>query len=146
MVYTWNFKIYTGQDKTARLASTKIEIVLDLNVDLLGKGYTIYLDNWFSSPDLYLKLHGQKTNVVWTVRKNRQDMPEELSSMQLQRGDVGHHSINKGLVTLVWKDKKYMYAHVLSTVHMAKMADTGKRNHNGITLEKPGVYLTTMRG
>ena len=41
--YTWNFKIYTGQDKTVGLASTKI--ALDLNADLLGKGYTIYLDN-----------------------------------------------------------------------------------------------------
>ena len=104
--YTWNFKIYTGQDKTVGLASTKI--VLDLNADLLGKGYTIYLDNWFSSPDLYLKLHGQKTNVVGTVRKNRQDMPEELSSVQLERGDVGHRSTDKGLLALVWKHKKYV--------------------------------------
>ena len=39
---TWNFKIYTGQDKTDTPASTKI--VLDLNADLLGKGYTIFPD------------------------------------------------------------------------------------------------------
>ena len=43
--YTWNMKIYCGQDRTddGLPASTKVE--LDLNNQLFGKGYNIYLDN-----------------------------------------------------------------------------------------------------
>jgi len=41
--YTWNFKIYTGQDKSDIPASA--QVVMDLNSELLGQGYTLYLDN-----------------------------------------------------------------------------------------------------
>jgi hypothetical protein len=71
-------------------------------------------------------------------------MPEELSSMQLERGDVGQRSTDKGLLALVWKDKKYV--RMLSTMHMAEIADTGKRNRDGIALEKPWCVLNYNKG
>ena len=50
--YTWNFKLYSGQDRDESMpASTKV--ALDLCRDLLGKGYYLYLDNWYSSPQIF---------------------------------------------------------------------------------------------
>ena len=56
--YTWNFKVYTGQNRDDSLpASTKV--VMDLSQELLEKGYYVYLDNWYSSPELYQTLFQQ---------------------------------------------------------------------------------------
>ena len=43
--YTWNLKIYCGQDRTDDGLPASIKVVLDVNNQLLGKGYNIYLDN-----------------------------------------------------------------------------------------------------
>ena len=75
--YTWNFKVYSGQDRDLQIpASTKV--VLDLSENVLGQGYTIYLDNWYSSPNLFLCLLRQQTHAVGTVRLNRKDMPKNF--------------------------------------------------------------------
>ena len=71
-------------------------------------------------------------------------MPDELSFVQLERIDVGHHSTDKGLLALVWNDKKYV--RMLSMMHTAEMADTGKRNRDGIALEKPWCVLDYNEG
>ena len=54
-------------------------MVLDLNNELLGKGYNIYLDNWYSSPGLFVQLLQAGTNVCATVRLNRNKMPKDFS-------------------------------------------------------------------
>lgn len=77
--YTCNLKVYTGQNHNNDSddpASTAI--VLELNNDLLNKGYNIYIGNWYSSPDLFIRLHQENTNVCGTVRSNRKDMPADL--------------------------------------------------------------------
>ncbi|XP_014768564.1 piggyBac transposable element-derived protein 4-like [Octopus bimaculoides] len=43
---TWNYKIYTGQDRLDLPASTQASTdVLSLNENLFDKGYNIYMDN-----------------------------------------------------------------------------------------------------
>jgi hypothetical protein len=49
-----------------------------MNEELLGKGYNIYVDNWYTSKDLFLQLHNKQTNDVGTVRANRAAMAKEL--------------------------------------------------------------------
>lgn len=36
---------------------------------ILSKGYMLYMDNWYSSPQLFLKLLKYDTNAVRTVKK-----------------------------------------------------------------------------
>uniref|UniRef100_A0A0L8GUK7 PiggyBac transposable element-derived protein 4 C-terminal zinc-finger domain-containing protein n=1 Tax=Octopus bimaculoides TaxID=37653 RepID=A0A0L8GUK7_OCTBM len=36
----------------------------------LTKAYHIYIDNWFSSPDLFLLLQARRTNAFWCEKKN----------------------------------------------------------------------------
>ena len=84
--YIWNFKIYTGEDNTNDdPAGTKV--VLGMIDSLLDKGYNVYLDNWYSSPDLYIRLLNRSTNSCGTVRLNRRNMPA-VPNERKNMGDV----------------------------------------------------------
>ena len=129
--------------------SASSKVVLDINADLLDKGYNIFIDNWYSSPDLYLKLHAKKKMLLDTVRNNRKNMPNEfgknqLKAMKLKKGDVIFRSCDKGLIAIIWKDKNYV--RMLSTMHTSGMKDTGKKERNGDPRLKPQCVLTYNDG
>ena len=72
--YLYNSSIYTGKgaDNTMDIQlGLSGSIVMHLAQSLLDKGRTIYLDNWYSSPKLYIELYNRNTNVCGTVRTNR---------------------------------------------------------------------------
>ncbi|KAG8235975.1 hypothetical protein J437_LFUL017911 [Ladona fulva] len=73
--YIWIFIIYTGTDmcfsEKYKDKSVTSCIVLDLRDSLLGKGYTLYLYNWYISPSLLDKLNVSQTDVFGTMRSNR---------------------------------------------------------------------------
>ena len=140
--YTWNFKVYTGQDQGDLPASTST--VLELNEDLLDQGYNIFLDNWFSSPNLFMRLRDRRTNVCGTVRLNRKQMPADLKAvLKLKRGERVFRS-GDSLLALVWKDKKDVK--MLSTMHSSSMEDTGKNDKSGNPIEKPSCVMDYNRG
>jgi hypothetical protein len=78
----------------------------------LDKGHTLYLDNWYSSPDLYRRLTERKTNVIGTVRPNRRDVPQDISKTKLKRGEHEIWSANN-ILCVKWKDNRDV--HFLST-------------------------------
>ena len=90
--YTWNMKIYCGQNRTDDGLPASTKVVLDLNNQLLGKGYNIYLDNWYSSPGLFVQLLQAETNVCGTVGLNRKGMPPDFSKKRLKRGEIVFYS------------------------------------------------------
>jgi len=60
-------------------------VVMKLAKPILGKGYILFLDNWYSSSKLFQILNENNTNVVGTVRKNRKNMPKKLASYKLNK-------------------------------------------------------------
>ncbi|XP_022099413.1 piggyBac transposable element-derived protein 4-like [Acanthaster planci] len=139
--YCYNFKIYTGQSKGDLPANT--QVVMDLVVNLNGKGYNLALDRAFSSPDLYRRLHFKKFNVVGTVMPHRKGMPEDLKSVELRRGGTAYQTadlgVNGSLLAMVWKDKRNV--RMLSTMHRADIRGTGKRDRTGAEKKKPACVL-----
>jgi hypothetical protein len=83
-------KIYVGDDLTdsGLLASTNV--VLNLCEPLLDRGHTLFLDNWYSFPELFRRITDRKTNVIGTVRPNRRGMPSGISKTKL---NVGEHEV-----------------------------------------------------
>lgn len=119
------FKIYTGQDK---LPSSNIpaseNVVMELAKFIRHRGYILFLDNWYSSPQLFTNLHSENFNVIGTVRSNRKNMPKDLSSIKLKNGQMASRSA-RGLLALKWLDRKNVY--MLSTVHRkVEMIETNK--------------------
>jgi hypothetical protein len=51
-------------------------VVKTLVAPYVGKNHNIFVDNWYTSPDLFEYLHQENTEACGTVKKNRKGMPE----------------------------------------------------------------------
>jgi hypothetical protein len=78
--------------------------------NIQGCGHKLYMDNYFSSPDLYRDLTKQKINCCGTVRPNCKGMPDDFRSktLKLKRGDFRVRT-SGDMTALVWKDKLDVY-------------------------------------
>ncbi|GFR83467.1 PiggyBac transposase Uribo1 [Elysia marginata] len=103
--YCYRFKIYTGKEdraqemrnvipEDAQALSISEQTVVFMTLPLINKGYTVYMDNWYSSVRLYLYLLGKNTLACGTVRQARgippqivQAQPSENSSTVSLLGD-----------------------------------------------------------
>lgn len=113
------------------------DVVVSLLLPYLNKGHTIYLDNWYSSPDLFLWLNEKLTNAVGTVRKNRKNLPPLPE--KLKKGEIQFKSSGT-LLALKWMDNKEVW--MLSTVHGPEMVETDKKDHKtGRKKIKPSCVL-----
>lgn len=132
--YTYDMKVYLGKDRDECLEgqSAAETVVLKLIESVRGKGHNLFIDNFFTSPKLFVKLRDEyRTNTCGTVRKNRKDMPENLAPKK--KGDI-NAMWAKGLISVCWKDKRDVF--VLSSMH----APTGNTLENvSDELKKPGI-------
>jgi hypothetical protein len=129
--YLWSFLVYTGKDTTleSQLISPQTlktsAIVLKLLEPLVGKGFTLWMDNFYNSPDLALELKlKHATDCVGTLRINRKNVPKEIKEKKLKKGEIiARHS---GPVTILkWCDKKNIT--MISTYHNADTKSITKR-------------------
>lgn len=130
-----DFIVYTGAT-TEMLSFNELgisgSIVMTLLQPYLGKGHSIFLDNWYSSPKLYNELHKKRTGACGTVRKNRKEMPQ---FEKLEKGEIIHLH-NDNLMALKWQDKRDV--HMLTTLHEPGFAPTKKKNYkNNENIWKP---------
>ena len=84
--YILEFSVYTGKngrnivdnctvlDPDCR-KTTKVVIGLMDYVNLLDKGYWVYMDNYYTSPELFEELYNRDTFACGTVRCSRKGMP-----------------------------------------------------------------------
>jgi len=113
-------EIYSGKkDRPVQgLASNVVKGCLE-GSNLVGQGYHIYMDNFFTSPDLFTDLFENfDTRACGTVRRNRRGLPKDIMKKKPdginERGDS--HFRQKGPISaVVWKDKKIVSA--ISTIH-----------------------------
>ncbi|KAG0432283.1 hypothetical protein HPB47_020973 [Ixodes persulcatus] len=63
-------------------------VVLKLLEPLLGKGYCVTIDNFYTSPELVDALIKNCTDVYGTMRANRKEMPPEFRAPNLKKGDA----------------------------------------------------------
>lgn len=130
-----DFIVYTGS--TTEIMSFEDlgisgSVVMTLLQPYLGKGHSVFLDNWYSSPKLYNALQKQQTGACGTVRKNRQEMPE---FDKLEKGEIIHLNKNN-LMAFKWQDKRDV--HMLTTLHEPGFGPTKKKNYkDDKTIWKP---------
>ena len=72
----------------------------------LGKGHTLFVDNWYSSPALFNLLYNNCTNACGTVKKRQKGMPK--INDQLKKGEASFRSSNN-LLVIKWMNKKEVY-------------------------------------
>jgi hypothetical protein len=133
--YILDFIVYTGanSDITVSGLGKGADIVTTLLAPCLQKGHTLFVDNWYSSPDLFLWLHDHATNACGTVRKTRKNMPK--MEQKLRKGEINFRSTGS-LLALKWSDKREVW--MLTTCHNSEMVPTEKEDRKtGVSVRKP---------
>jgi hypothetical protein len=85
--------------------SKTVAVVLSLVKPLLGKGHTLWINNFYNAPALATKLKFMKTDYAGTLHLNRKHIPKTVKEKRLRKGEIiAQHS---GPVSVLkWCDKK----------------------------------------
>ena len=149
--YVCDWFIYTGKDQAAdNDPRGKGEQVVSQLVEHLQPGHIVYMDNYYTSPSLFLALKEKRMGAVGTVRANRKGLPEEIRTKH-KKGTPTRHWRKGNMLALSWYDKKQV--NVLSTIHTATSVDVAVRDRRSDTgsrrVQKPSSvasYNTYMGG
>jgi hypothetical protein len=79
--YCCKFELYTGKSATPPIQAHSA-------CRYLGKGYQLYVDNYYSSPQLFYKLFLQPTRACETLRTNHKGTPRALRDAILPHGSI----------------------------------------------------------
>ena len=100
---------YLGKDKTraAQHLTATHATVNNLTRGVEGFGHKLYMDNFFSSPDLFDDLAQKQISCCGTVRLYRKGMPKDLKpkTLRMKHGDIRVRT-RGDLTAVVWKDKR----------------------------------------
>lgn len=112
--YMLRVKIYEGRSKIKENSENLSEkVVLELLQDYCNGNHNIYMDSYFSSPSLFLKLLKNGFNAIGMVRLNRKLLSKEIKETMLLRGENNFFE-NQNLMILQWKDKRQV--NLLTTI------------------------------
>ena len=128
--YTLNFNVYKGKSHTASVHGLAYDAVMNLiQPSHLGTGYHIYMDNFYTSPKLFLRLASMKFGACGTYRDKMtvKGCPRDRANAlnpQSKRGTV-RWIREDSLVVVKWMDTREVS--ICSTIHPAFSGDTVKR-------------------
>ena len=118
--YTHKFRIYEGKDQTLEpvgcpdYLGSSGKTVWDLVSPLFGKGYHLYVDNFYTSVALFRHLFLERICACGTARTSRVGFPQRLVTTRLARGERAA-LCNEELLAVKWRDKRDVY--MLSSIH-----------------------------
>ena len=75
--YVDNFVVYMGKPDDGPTKNLGYKVVMEVCRDILGKGYHVYCDNYFTSVHLAADLLEHGTNLIGTTRPSRRNFPKE---------------------------------------------------------------------
>ena len=81
---------------------------------LLNKGHFIFMDNYFTSPELFAELNAMDTYACGTLRVNRKNVPKAFRSVKLRQGGTIFRR-SENMLAIKYRDKRDV--HILSTIH-----------------------------
>lgn len=135
--YVVKMEVYCGKGIEDNSIIPLIERLLSKYLD---KGYTIYMDRFYSSPALFDFLWNRQTKAVGTCMPNRKELPKEnVVNKKIKRGEIIF--MRRGpLLCLKWKDTRDVL--MLTTEHKATSSEVVVRTKQGNKNKiKPDVVL-----
>ena len=138
--YICKFQLYTGKtNNKPSEAGIIFDLVMDLLKEYYGKGHHVFMDNYYTSPRLFVNLAAVGISATGTCRVNRKGLPAKLKETKLAKGKICVMH-NKSLLACKYSDRKIVY--LLSTAETAVITPTGKKNRaTGELLKKPSIVI-----
>ncbi|XP_063077497.1 piggyBac transposable element-derived protein 4-like [Engraulis encrasicolus] len=127
--YTWDFFVYRGKGHIGSGRGLSYDVVMELvSSPVLGTGYKLFVDNFYTSPMLFRDLLADKK--IWacgTIREQRVGFPKHRAGTLNSRDPRGTiRWIREGpLVFVQWKDTRVVQ--MCSSIHKAHSGDTVQR-------------------
>jgi hypothetical protein len=104
--YTY-MSMHLGRDRTATPSMTATHVTVSrLTTRTENFGHKLYMDNFFSSPDLFYDLHTKAINFCGTVRPNRKRMPRDFGTELRLKGVNLKTRVRGNLASIAWKNKR----------------------------------------
>lgn len=131
--------VYTGKDTQLLQCEHGLptKVVMTLMEPYFDKGHKLFVDNWYTSLQLFNLLVGKKVNACGTIRRNRKGIPID-------------NKLKTGEMEVLYSDK-YTYVHwvdrrdvrMLSSIHNdVVMLNTEKTDRKtGVPQKKPSCIL-----
>ena len=116
-------------------------IVLKLMEDFLGKGYTVFDDNYYNSVKLTNFMSKKQTYICGTLRSDRKGNPKEVVSKKLKKREV-EWKRRETVVVSKWKDKRDVLT--ISNKHKLKLVPV--KNKRGEVIMKPNIVSNYNNG
>ncbi|GFO04147.1 PiggyBac transposable element-derived protein 4-like [Plakobranchus ocellatus] len=122
--YCSSLEFYTGKRPCSAHGAT-FDVVNRLITPYLEEGRTLFVDNYYTSHDLFTHLKEHKTLACGTLRLNRNNGPPKDMLPKLKKADTTTSVITNGTLNLLrFYDKREV--NILSTAHDDTMVATGK--------------------
>ena len=115
---------------------------------LLGKGYHLLTDNFYTKPPLARDLYKQNTCLTGTVRRNSKGIPDAVKNARLQVGETIYRR-NAALLVVAFRDKASVTKPVLALSTFCNAENKEIRTAAGRQVTKPLItdfYNTGMGG
>lgn len=155
--YTYCLEVYTGRENSDCIrrattlnprctATTKLVVGMMEKFDLLNQGRHLYMDNYYTSPELFEELLYFHTYCTGTVRSNRTGLPAAVKDARLKHNECIFRRKDQ-MLCIKWCDKRMVM--LLTTIHEADEVPTKRKDRHGNVVYKPTVicdYTKNMRG
>ena len=116
--YIYKQQLYIGRNPGERAeVGLAARVVKELCSGLVGFGHHLYIDNFYTSVDLYQYLFKHNIYACGTIRGSRKNFPKEIlfeSTRRVARG-TSRWRMCGPLLAVAWVDNKAVY--FLSTIH-----------------------------
>jgi hypothetical protein len=126
--YTYHMEMYLGKDKNKDNPSQSAShsLVMKITECIKDKGHKLYMDNFFSSPKLFMELfENYKINSCGTMRPNRKFYPKfNKTSKKKERGNFEVKFAN-GMTALKWTDKRDVF--MLTNMHNPQIKEFNEK-------------------
>ena len=107
--YVLHIELYAGKDFNIRSDAgqgTAIVMHLMTEANLLGKGYHLVTDNFYTKVLLAQELLFNRTLLTGTVRANSRHFPQELKQGRHEVGAITYMRSDNGILALAFREKK----------------------------------------
>ena len=105
--YLHKFQVYTGKEEGHQEKGLSYRVVMDLCQHMFGSNLNVYMDNFYTSPELLRALYIRGIMACGTVRSNRKGLPKELLPAKLHlRKHKYKLAQYDDLTYCIWQDTK----------------------------------------
>ena len=111
-------------------------------VEGLDQGHHIYVDNFYTSPQLFHDLRAVGLGACGTVRLNRRGLPKSLNT-PVGKGEVKVVRVDESMLAVKWSDKRIVT--ILTTIHDGSSISVQRRSKGApdgqVTVQKPKAVI-----